>query len=96
MRGRDYYKSQAKDFLDDMFEVIAETLRSGEDVQIYGFGAFRIQRKKARKYHNVRTREMTEVPEYNTIIFYPSPNLKMAVNEDNENYKKWMNKHTEE
>jgi DNA-binding protein HU-beta len=51
----DVPKSEAQKYLDAFEEVITSKLKSGEEVQITGFGKFYIQERKAREGRNPQT-----------------------------------------
>ena len=58
-----YSKIQVEEITDHLFNVIAETLASGEEVGIMGFGVFEVRRRKSRKGVNPRTFEPMIIPE---------------------------------
>ena len=45
-----------------VFDAIAGALRAGEEVEIRGFGSFRLRNRKARRTRNPRTGEAVMVP----------------------------------
>lgn len=58
---------------------LKDALMNGENVEIRGFGTFKIKKKKARIARNPRTSEKVEVPERYVPIFKPSRDLKNVV-----------------
>jgi integration host factor subunit alpha len=50
-------KWRSAELVDSAFEAIKETLESGEDVLISGFGKFSVQKKKERRGRNPQTGE---------------------------------------
>ena len=55
-----FSKRECADIVDKFFEVIKETLASGENVKISGFGNFIVKQKKARRavsYTHLRAHE---------------------------------------
>lgn len=46
-----------------MAETIAETLKTGEEIQIAGFGKFYVQKKPAKEGINPQTLEKVSIPE---------------------------------
>ncbi len=51
----DVPKSQAQKHFDAFEEVVTEALKSGEEVQVTGFGKFYVREQKARDGRNPRT-----------------------------------------
>ena len=49
--------AQSADLVDTLFEIIKQTLESGEDVLISGFGKWSVKEKKERRGRNPHTRE---------------------------------------
>jgi integration host factor subunit alpha len=72
-------KREAKDFIDEFFEVIIRTVANGEDVKISGFGNFHVRTKDARPGRNPRTGEPVEVAARRSVTFHCSPALKDAI-----------------
>lgn len=52
-----------------MAETIAETLKSGETIQIAGFGTFSVKTKAAKEGINPLTKEKVSVPEKEVPVF---------------------------
>ena len=55
-------KKDATAAVEALFEVVTETLASGERVQIIGFGSFEVRDRAARKGRNPQTGEEIEIP----------------------------------
>lgn len=72
-------KKEAKEFTDKLFDVIIETLSSGEPVELYGFGKFHVHERAARKGINPQTKEEIEIPSSKVAKFKPLKKLKDAV-----------------
>jgi integration host factor subunit alpha len=49
--------AQSADFVDTLFEIIKQTLESGEDVLISGFGKWSVRAKRERRGRNPQTGE---------------------------------------
>lgn len=73
-------KKDTKVFVDTVFEVITETMATGESVNLYGFGSFNILSKDACERRNPMTGDMISVPAKNYPKFKASQGLKDAVN----------------
>lgn len=74
-------KREAKDFIDEFFELITQQVSQGQDVKISGFGNFQIRTKQARPGRNPRTGEPVTVRARRTVTFHASPALKTEINE---------------
>src|SRR6516225_7054573 len=61
-------------------EVIVKTLRSGDKIEIRGFGSFRTRERKSRVGRNPKTGARVEVPAKKIPFFKPSKELKDVVN----------------
>lgn len=72
-------KSQAEKVVVGIFEKITETLKSGYEVSIAGFGIWSVKDRAARQARNPRTGELVNVPATKVVKFRPSKTLKEAV-----------------
>lgn len=59
---------------------ISDELAKGKDVQIVGFGSFRVMRRKARNGRNPSTGESMKIPAKKVVKFRPGSNLSDSVN----------------
>ncbi len=64
--------SECAQYVDDIFEVIAEALERGEKVKISGFGVFSVHSKHARRGRNPQTGEEMEIGARRVVTFKPS------------------------
>lgn len=62
-----------------MCDIIAESLKNGEKVQIVGFGAFEVKERPARKARNPKTGEEIQIGARRSPMFKPGKALKEAV-----------------
>ena len=60
-------------------EVIADSLASGDKVQLVGFGAFEVKCRAARIGRNPKTKEAIDIPASKVPVFKPGKALKDAV-----------------
>ena len=74
-----YYIVKAKDMIDAFFNRIGETLESGVEVKISGFGNFQLRNKTARPGRNPKTGEMIPIAARRVVTFHASQKLKDAV-----------------
>lgn len=73
-------KREAKDFIDEFFELITQRVAQGKDVKISGFGNFQVRTKQARPGRNPRTGEPVLVEARRTVTFHASNLLKTDIN----------------
>ena len=66
--------------VDTVFESIIRSLRSGQKIEIRGFGSFRTRERKSRVGRNPKTGARVEVPAKKIPFFKPSKELKDVVN----------------
>ena len=64
---------------DATIETISDTLASGEDVDLFGFGKFSVGTRAARTGRNPQTGESLEIPESKVVKFKPAKALKTSV-----------------
>ena len=65
--------------VDSMLEAIKKSLETGKNIEIRGFGTFKIKPRKARKARNPRTGEEVPVPDRKIPVFKPSNEFKNLV-----------------
>jgi DNA-binding protein HU-beta len=58
----DSSKGEAQRHVESFEEVVAEVLRSGEEIQVTGFGKFYVREQKAREGVNPQTKEKIHIP----------------------------------
>jgi integration host factor subunit beta len=66
--------------VETIFGSIVRALRSGEKIEIRGFGSFRTRQRQARIGRNPKTGTRVEVPAKRIPFFKPSKELKDLVN----------------
>ena len=74
-------KNDAKLYVDAFIDVIKESLKAGEKVQIVGFGTFEVTERAARTGINPQTKESIEIPAAKIPKFKAGKALKDAVNQ---------------
>ena len=67
--------------VETIFDSVVRSLRSGDKIEIRGFGSFRTRQRKPRVGRNPKTGERVEVPAKKIPFFKPSKELKDLVNE---------------
>jgi integration host factor subunit beta len=66
--------------VDTLFESVIGALKSGDKIEIRGFGSFRTRQRKARTGRNPKTGEKVDVPAKRVPFFKPSKELRDSVN----------------
>ncbi len=66
--------------VDTLFESVIGALKSGDKIEIRGFGSFRTRQRKARVGRNPKTGDKVEVPAKRVPFFKPSKELRDTVN----------------
>jgi DNA-binding protein HU-beta len=72
-------KVQAEEVVDSIFNTITETIKSGDEVSIAGFGIFSAKERAARTARNPKTGEPIQVPAMRVPKFRAAKALKEAV-----------------
>ena len=72
-------KKDAERFMNAALDIMAQSLRKGDKVQLSGFGTFEVKQRQARMGRNPKTREAMEIPPARVPDFKPSQNLKEIV-----------------
>lgn len=73
-------RREADLIVETVFDSIAGALRAGEEVEIRGFGSFRLRSRKARLTRNPRTGEPIMVPPKRVPFFRPGKALRERLN----------------
>ncbi len=76
----DLKKKQAEEALSATIEAITEALKSGDKVQLIGFGTFEVRDRKEKESKNPRTGETILVPAKKAPVFKAGKSLKDSVN----------------
>lgn len=69
-------KKHAEIVVNTVFESIVDSLRSGEKIELRGFGSFRIRSREARIGRNPKTGDRVDVPAKLIPYFKPGKELK--------------------
>ena len=66
--------------IEDVFDIMKDTLESGENLKISAFGNFQVKKKADRKGRNPQTGETITITTCRVLTFKPSPVLKQYFN----------------
>lgn len=69
-------KRESKEIVEAIYDLMSESLVSGDDVKISGFGNFMVRHKTERPGRNPRTGEATKIDARRVVTFHASPKLK--------------------
>ena len=75
----DVPKSQTQKYFDAFEEVVTDTLKGGNEVQITGFGKFYVREQKARDGRNPQTGEKMRIPAQKVPAFSAGNSLKESI-----------------
>ena len=73
-------RKQATDILENLLELMKNTLANGEDVLISGFGKFNVRDKRKRRGRNPATGDDLILSERKVVTFSCSPVLREKIN----------------
>lgn len=89
MKKQDFIKAVATDAglsqdavskaLSSMIDVVTKQLKSGDEVNITGFGAFKVSHRAARNGVNPQTKQAIKIPAMKSPVFRAGKTLKEAV-----------------
>jgi integration host factor subunit alpha len=74
-------KSAASEIFEELLGILKDTLESGEEVKISGFGNFVVKEKQERRGRNPQTGEEITIDSRKILTFRPSAMLKSRLNE---------------
>lgn len=72
-------KIKATEILDSVLDTITDTLKSGENVRLVGFGTFDVSRRKSRKGMHPQTGETLKIKARTVARFKSGKHLRDAV-----------------
>ncbi len=78
----DLTKKEASNYVNQVLELMKETLEGGEEIKVSGFGKFEVRKKGERIGRNPRTGDEILIPERKVLRFKVSQVLKDELNEN--------------
>jgi integration host factor subunit alpha len=75
-----FRKSDARQVVERLLEIMKRTLQEGEDLLISGFGKFVVKEKKARRGRNPQTRQDLQLRARRVVVFKTSGILRKKIN----------------
>ena len=76
-----FSRQESVQIVDQVFQILKETMEKGEKVKISGFGNFITREKRARKGRNPKTGVNLTISARRVLTFKPSAILRKAVNQ---------------
>ena len=73
-------RKESEVIVESIFESVVRSLKSGDKVEIRGFGSFRTRERKGRIGRNPKSGEKVDVPPKTIPFFKPSKELRDVVN----------------
>lgn len=73
-------KVETEAVVDGFIQTVISALKEGKNIEIRGFGSFKVKRRKGRMARNPRTGEPVKVDEHFVPVFKVSKELKAVVN----------------
>ena len=67
--------------VDGLLNAVKRALANGENLEIRGFGTFKVRKRKSRMARNPRTGEGVEVPSRSVPVFKPSKHFRSRVSQ---------------
>jgi integration host factor subunit alpha len=74
-------KADSQNLVENFFEILTNSLESGEDVKISGFGTFKLKKKNTRPGRNPITGEVIPVSARTIVKFSASSKFKSMVHD---------------
>src|SRR3990172_7178040 len=75
-------KVETEAVVDGFISTVIDAMKSGKNIEIRGFGSFKVKKRKGRMARNPRTGEQVMVDEHYVPIFKVSKDLKHVVDEN--------------
>jgi len=76
----DLKKDEARQVVEELLEIMKQTLQKGEDLLISGFGKFVVKDKEARRGRNPQTRRDLQLRARRVVVFKTSGILRKKIN----------------
>lgn len=77
-----FQRKESEEIVESVLDIMKETLVSGEEVKVSGFGKFVVHQKHDRNGRNPQTGEPLTITARKILTFKPSPLLKQEINRD--------------
>jgi DNA-binding protein HU-alpha len=78
-KKHDTTKKDAAAIVETIIESVSKELKKGKDVELYGFGKFKINTRKAGTRYNPFLKKSVKMPSQKYVKFVPTKSLKDSV-----------------
>ena len=75
-----FSKKISENLLEDVFQILLKNIIKEKKVKIAKFGTFTLRKKNERMGRNPKTKELKLISERNVVLFKPSKELKLYIN----------------
>jgi integration host factor subunit beta len=75
-RATELGRKDSEVVVEEIFENIIQALKSGEKIELRGFGSFQVRQPEARRGRNPKTGAPVEIPAKRVVYFKPGKELK--------------------
>ncbi len=75
-------KVETEAVVDGFISTVISAMKDGKNIEIRGFGSFKVKKRKGRVARNPRTGEQVMVDEHFVPVFKVSKEMKLVVNEN--------------
>jgi nucleoid DNA-binding protein len=75
-------KVETEAVVDGFISTVIQAMKEGKNIEIRGFGSFKVKKRKGRVARNPRTGEQVMVDEHFVPVFKVSKEMKLVVNEN--------------
>jgi DNA-binding protein HU-beta len=75
-------KVETEAVVDGFIKTVIDAMQNGKNIEIRGFGSFKVKKRKGRVARNPRTGEQVMVSEHWVPLFKVSKEVKVSVNEN--------------
>jgi integration host factor subunit beta len=75
-RATELGRKDSEVVVEEIFENIIQALKSGEKIELRGFGSFQVRQREARRGRNPKTGAPVEIPAKRVVYFKPGKELK--------------------
>jgi integration host factor subunit alpha len=77
-----FASKESTEIVDQVFDILKETLEGGEKIKISSFGNFVVRQKRPRKGRNPKTAKEMVISGRKVVTFKPSPVLRETLNKE--------------
>lgn len=79
--GTNLKQVDVKEVVQQTFDIIIDSLRRGDKVELRNFGIFKVKTRKGRLGRNPRTGDSVSIPDKKVVSFKPGMKMKLDVEE---------------